>query len=367
MGRITFDKICKSFAGPVVVRDLDLEIADGEFLILVGPSGCGKSTSLRMVAGLEKITSVKLWIGDKLVNGLSPKARNVAMVFQSYALYPNMTVRQNLAFGMQVRREPKEHITQEVERVATLLGLGPFLERKPRALSGGQAQRVAFGRAMIRHPDAFLFDEPLSNLDAELRVQMRGEIAALQRSLGTTTLYVTHDQTEAMTLGDRVAVMRAGALMQVGRPLDLYEDPDNSFVAGFIGSPKMNLQSLHVEDGFLAFADGVSLPVPSVARSAIGDRQEVTFGVRPEHIQLLAAAETRAGQMAPLRRRVSLVEALGHETLVHCDAPGGSLVARASDDQHRRINAGDEVRLGLVERQVKFFDNETGQRLRQRE
>ena len=366
MGRIRFESVGKSFQGVEVVRDLNLEISDGEFLVLVGPSGCGKSTSLRMVAGLEKITSGELWIGERLANDLDPKARNVAMVFQSYALFPNMTVRQNLAFGMQIRGEARERIQQEVERVAGLLGLEPYLDRRPRALSGGQAQRVALGRAMIRQPEAFLFDEPLSNLDAELRVQMRGEIAGLQRSLGTTTLYVTHDQTEAMTLGDRVAVMRGGELMQVGPPLELYEDPDNAFVAGFIGSPKMNLLEAKPEGDRLFLAEGASFPISEAGRRRIGSRATVTLGLRPEHLRPLDDGNLGRGDLA-IEGRVGLVEALGHETLVHCETPGGSLVLRQGENYAGRFAAGQMLRIGFAEADLKFFDSETGRRLRESE
>ena len=363
MGRIRFDGVCKSYQGADVIRDLDLEIADGEFVVLVGPSGCGKSTTLRMIAGLESITSGELWIGDAIVNRLDPKDRDVAMVFQSYALYPNMTVRQNLAFGMEVRREPRRRIRAEVDRVAALLGLEPCLDRRPAALSGGQAQRVALGRAMIRDPAAFLFDEPLSNLDAELRVQMRGEIARLQRTLGTTTLFVTHDQTEAMTLGDRVAVMRDGELMQVGAPLALYADPDNRFVAGFIGSPRMNFWAMRVDGAELVGGDGARLPIPEPLRAGVGGRAAVTLGVRPEHLRLEPADGAGGGAPGALRGRATLIEAFGHETLTYCDTAEGVLVARSAPGAAGAA-PGQAVRIRLDPEGLRLFDPDSGIRVR---
>src|SRR5215213_7824036 len=252
MAEIVLDKVGKSYAsGAAAVKDLSITIADGEFLILVGPSGCGKSTTLNMIAGLEEISSGELHIGGERVNDKAPKDRDIAMVFQSYALYPHMTVRQNIAFPLTLAKMNKTEIVQKVEETAKILDLSEFLDRKPGQLSGGQRQRVAMGRAIVRDPKAFLMDEPLSNLDAKLRVQMRSEIARLQKRLGTTTVYVTHDQTEAMTLGDRVALMRAGLLQQVGTPQDLYNNPDNLFVAGFIGSPPMNFLPAEIADGKL--------------------------------------------------------------------------------------------------------------------
>src|SRR4051812_13195909 len=257
MAEIVLDRVTKSYPnGATAVNDLSLTIADGEFIILVGPSGCGKSTTLNMIAGLEEISSGELRIGGERVNEKAPKDRDIAMVFQSYALYPHMTVRQNIAFPLTLAKMKKEEIAQKVEETAKILDLSDFLDRKPAQLSGGQRQRVAMGRAIVRDPKAFLMDEPLSNLDAKLRVQMRSEIARLQTRLGTTTVYVTHDQTEAMTLGDRVAVMRAGLLQQVDTPKELYEHPRNLFVAGFIGSPAMNFFTAHVEGGRVRFPLG---------------------------------------------------------------------------------------------------------------
>ncbi len=356
MSDIRFEGVCKRFGGDVeVIHDLNLRIDDGEFMVLVGPSGCAKSTTLRMIAGLESITAGDLWIGGTRANALTPAQRNISMVFQSYALFPNMTVRGNLSFGMQVRKMPRDRIETEVERVADMLGLAPLLGRKPAQLSGGQAQRVALGRAMIRRPAAFLFDEPLSNLDAELRVQMRGEISDLRRELGTTTVYVTHDQVEAMTMGDRIAVMNKGRIMQVGTPIELYENPANAFVAGFIGSPKMNFLSL--EDGRLLGAE----PPERVARRA--DGRNLSVGVRPENVTIADEADG----MAQLRAtgRVLRLEDLGHEVLLHVAVAqaGETLTLRAPGSVRAHIAADDTVTVGIVPEDLKMFDAETGARL----
>ncbi len=365
MGRIRFDRVSKTYRGARVIHDLNLEIEDGEFVVLVGPSGCGKSTTLRMIAGLETVSSGDLWIGERRVNGLDAKYRDVAMVFQSYALYPNMTVRQNLSFGMQVRRESRQRIREEVERVAALLELEAYLDRRPRALSGGQAQRVALGRAMIRAPAAFLFDEPLSNLDAELRVQMRGEISRLQRELGTTTLYVTHDQTEAMTLGHRVAVMRDGKLMQVGPPLELYGDPDNRFVAGFIGSPRMNFIETRVDGDALVAPGGSRVALPASLRAAADGADTVILGVRPERLRLAPSDGDTPGPGA-IPGRIALIEAFGHETLIQCETDAGVLLVRcAPEDAFGSAGAAATVRMD--EREILLFDSATGRRLRPEE
>ena len=350
MSEIRFVHASKRYSDSVdVIQGLDLHVEEGQFMVLVGPSGCAKSTTLRMIAGLETITSGDLLIGGNRANDLSPAERNISMVFQSYALFPNMTVRENLSFGMKIRKTAPATIRAEVERVAGMLGVGDLLERKPRQLSGGQAQRVALGRAMIRKPAAFLFDEPLSNLDAELRVQMRGEISRMQRQLGTTTVYVTHDQVEAMTMGDRIAVMNQGRVMQVGAPIDLYERPANTFVAGFIGSPRMNL--LPAGDLF-AGANG-SLPS--------GIRTHAMLGIRPEHIAIgKAGAETLPIGEAMVDR----IEDLGHEALVHLTtAHGTALTARAGGDIRDEIVAGQDVALGLWADRLHAFDATTGNRL----
>src|SRR3954451_15887230 len=282
MAEIVLDKVTKKYPdGTTAVHEVDLSIADGEFIILVGPSGCGKATTLNMIAGLEDITSGELRIAGERVNDKAPKDRDIAMVFQSYALYPNMSVRENMAFPLRLAKLPKDEINRKVNEAAKVLELTEYLDRKPANLSGGQRQRVAIGRAIVRSPKAFLMDEPLSNLDAKLRVQMRTQVSRLQKQLGTTTVYVTHDQTEAMTLGDRVAVMRGGVLQQVGTPAELYERPDNLFVAGFIGSPAMNFLPARLEDGMVKLPIGEAR-VPAGLRDAPRD---VIAGLRPEHFE----------------------------------------------------------------------------------
>jgi len=329
---VTLREVGKVYAdGTRAVTGLDLDIADGEFLVLVGPSGCGKTTALRMVAGLEEISEGEIKIGDRVVNRVPARDRDIAMVFQSYALYPHLTVYDNIAFGLQLRRLPKKEIDKRVREAARVLGLEEYLQRKPRNLSGGQRQRVAMGRAIVREPQAFLMDEPLSNLDAKLRVQMRADVARIQRDLGTTTMYVTHDQVEAMTLGDRVAVMKKGVLQQVDDPQVLYEHPVNLFVAGFIGSPAMNMLGATLEDsaGRLEFVLG-SQRVPVSAellarrpaiRSYAGRR--VVVGIRPEDLEDAALVHGGAGDLPKLASTVELVESMGSEVLVHfsLDAP----------------------------------------------
>jgi multiple sugar transport system ATP-binding protein len=323
MATVTLEKLTKVYAnGTTAVSGLDLDVADGEFMVLVGPSGCGKTTALRMVAGLEKITDGQLRIEERVVNDLPPKDRDIAMVFQNYALYPHMTVAQNIGFALALRRMPKREIAEKVQAAAGILGLREHLERKPAQLSGGQRQRVAMGRAIVREPAAFLMDEPLSNLDAKLRVQMRAEIAEVQRRVGVATFYVTHDQTEAMTMGDRVAVMRAGVLQQCDRPQTLYDDPDNLFVAAFIGSPSMNLY----EGVISPEADAVrlgqqSLRIPPAvlrARPRLGTLrgQRVVVGIRPDHLSD-ASLQERSSDGTILAGQVQLVEALGSELMVH--------------------------------------------------
>ncbi len=324
MANVTFENIWKVYGDDTAaVRELSLDIADGEFVVLVGPSGCGKTTALRMVAGLEEITAGELRIGDRVVNDVPAKDRDIAMVFQSYALYPHLTVFENIAFGLRLQKVDKAEVERRVADAARVLGLEQYLSRKPRALSGGQRQRVAMGRAIVRRPQVFLMDEPLSNLDAKLRVQTRAEISRLQADLGVTTLYVTHDQVEAMTMGDRVAVMRAGVLQQVAPPQELYDRPANLFVAGFIGSPAMNLFAGTVEDtddGLVADLGGVRLPIPGEAlarRPALRGHagREVVVGIRPEDLEDPAHALDPDGPR--LRGRVVLREALGSEIVAH--------------------------------------------------
>jgi multiple sugar transport system ATP-binding protein len=318
MASVTFEDVTKRFGdGTRAVDRLDLDIPNGEFMVLVGPSGCGKTTALRMVAGLEDVSDGLLRIGDEVVNDLSPKRRDIAMVFQSYALYPHLSVRDNIAFPLKLAKVPRDEIRRRVDEAARILDLEPYLGRKPRALSGGQRQRVAMGRAIVREPAVFLLDEPLSNLDAKLRVQMRADIKKLQNDLGTTTIYVTHDQVEAMTMGDRVAVMRKGELQQVAPPQELYDRPANIFVAGFIGSPAMNMLEAHVErsaDGLVLILGDARFPLDDL-RLASYVGKTVVVGIRPEDLE--DAALTNGTPEATLRGRVELREALGAEVLVH--------------------------------------------------
>jgi ABC-type sugar transport system ATPase subunit len=336
MATVTFDHVTKRYDGTVAVNDLSLGVADGEFLVLVGPSGCGKTTALRMIAGLEPITDGRLLIGDRVVNNVAPVQRDIAMVFQSYALYPHFTVYNNLAFGLRNKKVPRKEIDERVKQAAEILDLGPLLKRKPKQLSGGQRQRVALGRAIVREPSAFLMDEPLSNLDAKLRVQTRAEILKLQDRLDITTIYVTHDQVEAMTMGDRIAVMNLGVLQQVGTPEELYENPANMFVAGFIGSPAMNL-------------------VPaSLVGAGGGDR---IVGFRPEHIDL-------GGQGDGIRfsARVDVVEYLGDEQIVHMTLRDTPLVAKLPVEQ--RVTMGETAEFSVERDKLRLFDAETQERVR---
>src|SRR5213080_4739202 len=329
MAEVIFDKVEKVYDNDVhAVHDLSLEIRDGEFVVLVGPSGCGKTTALRMVAGLEDITDGKVSIGGRVVNDLTPKERDIAMVFQSYALYPHLSVGENIAFGLRLRKTPKDVVNERVAWAGKLLGLTPYLDRRPKELSGGQRQRVAMGRAIVRQPQVFLMDEPLSNLDAKLRVQMRAEIGRIQRELGTTTIYVTHDQTEAMTMGDHVAVMRKGELQQMDTPQKLYSDPKNLFVASFIGSPSMNLVEAHIQrsnGALVAKLGDQELTIPAATQSARPALESyagrsVAIGIRPE--QLEDASVARDGHEARLRGRVLVTEALGSELLAHVELAG---------------------------------------------
>ncbi|MBB4961424.1 ABC transporter ATP-binding protein [Micromonospora polyrhachis] len=342
MADIVLDKVGKRFPdGTVAVRDIDLEIADGEFVILVGPSGCGKSTTLNMIAGLEDISSGELRVDGERVNDRAPRDRDIAMVFQSYALYPNMTVRENMAFPLRLAKLDKAAIDEKVEEAAKVLELTPLLDRKPANLSGGQRQRVAMGRAIVRRPKAFLMDEPLSNLDAKLRVQMRTVVSRLQKQLGTTTVYVTHDQTEAMTLGDRVVIMRAGAVQQVGPPQELYDHPINLFVAGFIGSPSMNFLHAAVEDGRLRTALG-DLPLGQRLRrelAAADAPRELILGIRPEHFEDadLVDEQTRPKGIE-FEAPVDIVESMGSDKYVYFSVEGER--ARAAELEELAADAG---------------------------
>jgi len=348
MAQIVLDHVDKVYQGGVkALDDLNLEVKEGEFMVLVGPSGCGKSTALRSIAGLEEITGGTISIGERVVNDLPPKDRDIAMVFQNYALYPHMTVEENLAFGLKLRHTPKEEIKRRVRDAATMLGLDPYLKRKPAALSGGQRQRVAMGRAIVREPSVFLMDEPLSNLDAKLRVQMRAEVQRIQRRINVATLYVTHDQIEAMTMGDRVAVLRSGRLEQVDHPQVLYDHPENLFVAAFIGSPAMNLYEATMSDDARAVKVGSqTLPLPDdlfAARPGLTryGGKKVVLGVRPEHLP--AAHDGVTGPT--LVGNVDLVEALGSELVVHftIDAPRVQPEGASTEDEDATAKAGEGV------------------------
>ncbi len=368
MARIVFQGIAKRFGDVSVIEDLDLEIHDHEFMVFVGPSGCGKSTALRMIAGLEEPSEGTLIIGDRVVNEIHPKDRDVAMVFQSYALYPHMTVRENIAFGLRIRKMPEAEIDRLVDEAAGILGLKPLLDRKPKALSGGQRQRVALGRAIVRKPAVFLFDEPLSNLDAELRVQMRAEISKLQHRLQTTTVYVTHDQVEAMTLGHRIAVLapmgkeRKTNLKQVGTPLELYDRPQNVFVARFIGTPNMNMVHAKVsDDGGQLQASGFTVPVPERWRAGVRPYagRELLMGVRPEHV-----GEPRShggSSTAALGGAVEIVETIGHEVIVHVRSGEDMVIAKLG--AHRIPGFGDHIDLVMDCDAIHLFDPQTEQRL----
>ncbi|MEA2444669.1 MAG: multiple sugar transport system ATP-binding protein [Thermoleophilales bacterium] len=379
MAQIVLDKVTKRYPdGFEAVKNMSLEIDDGEFMILVGPSGCGKSTALRMIAGLEDITGGELRIGDEVVNDRAPRDRDIAMVFQNYALYPHMTVRENMGFALKLAKVDKEEINRRVEEAARLLDLQQHLDRKPANLSGGQRQRVAMGRAIVRDPQAFLMDEPLSNLDAKLRVQTRAQVSQLQDRLGTTMVYVTHDQTEAMTLGDRIAVMRAGVLQQVGTPAELYDNPKNLFVAGFIGSPAMNFMPAHV-DGDVVKLPMVDAPLPREALERIGDSGEgLIAGIRPEAFEDSALVGDKINEGVVFKANVDLVESLGSELYVHfslehqgveseelrelaedagtADVPGGGsgeVVARL--DAASKATQGKEAEFWLDTTKLHFF------------
>jgi multiple sugar transport system ATP-binding protein len=398
MADVIFDKVEKVYDNDVhAVHDLSLEIGDGEFVVLVGPSGCGKTTALRMVAGLEDITDGKISIGERVVNDLTPKDRDIAMVFQNYALYPHLSVADNIGFGLRLRHTPKEEVEERVAWAANFLGLTPYLNRRPKELSGGQRQRVAMGRAIVRKPQVYLMDEPLSNLDAKLRVQMRAEIARIQREMSVTTIYVTHDQVEAMTMGDRVAVMRKGELQQMAEPQTLYDSPKNLFVASFIGSPAMNIFEAKVErnDGGLAVRLGdQELAVPedvAQQRQALAGYagRSLAVGIRPEHLEDAAVARNGGGR---LQGHVLLTEALGSEILAHVEVHATPVVTDdvvegiavqteehevAADllsesgngakatlvgrlDPASRVKPDDDIELAVDTEKLQFFDLETG-------
>jgi multiple sugar transport system ATP-binding protein len=350
MAGVRFDNVAKRFGPVSVIEGLSLDIHDHEFMVLVGPSGCGKSTALRMIAGLEEISDGRVYIGERVVNELHPKDRDVAMVFQTYALYPHMSVRENIEFGLRIRKTPPAEMNRRVEQAAQILGIEKLLDRKPKQLSGGQRQRVAVARAIVRDPKVFLFDEPLSNLDAKLRVQMRAEITRLQKRLETTCVYVTHDQVEAMTMGHRIAVMKEGKLQQVGTPLEVYDKPANVFVAQFIGTPPMNFFRATVEDGLLvAAAFKVRLP------RSLPNGQQVMAGIRPEHLRPSGDHGER------IEAEVDLVEPVGHEAVLHAHAGPDVLVSVV--ETHKAPQAGDPITLLMDVDRLHLFDATTEKRL----
>ena len=374
MATVTFDKATRIYPGSdkPAVDQLDLEIQDGEFLVLVGPSGCGKSTSLRMLAGLEDVNSGRIFIGDKDVTDVQPKNRDIAMVFQNYALYPHMTVRENMGFALKIAGTPKDEINKRVEEAARILDLEPYLDRKPKALSGGQRQRVAMGRAIVRKPQVFLMDEPMSNLDAKLRVQTRTQIASLQRELGVTTVYVTHDQTEALTMGDRIAVLAGGLLQQVGTPQEMYERPANEFVAGFIGSPAMNLGKFKVE-GNVAKLGTAEVPLSQATLDAMvpEDEGKITIGFRPEGLEVVSA-ETE--NTIPIE--VEFVEELGSDAYIYghlAGADSGHGLGSGSEGKGEQLivrvpprtapKPGGVIHTRIKEGQQHNFSASTGERL----
>jgi multiple sugar transport system ATP-binding protein len=351
MARVTFENVVKQFGDNTIVKGLDLELPDGAFTVLVGPSGCGKTTTLRMIAGLEDVTSGTIRIGDKDVTRLEPKDRDIAMVFQNYALYPHLTVRENLAFPLRAIRMNRTEALAKADAVAATMGLTALLDRKPKDLSGGQQQRVAIGRAIIREPAVFLFDEPLSNLDAKLRVEMRTELLQMQRRLGITSLFVTHDQEEAMTLSDFIVVMRDGEIAQQGKPKDVYDKPNSTFVAAFVGSPKMNLMEGAIASGVFSATSGLSLPLKGVAAGP------VTLGVRPDDL-ILDPTSTKG-----TKGRVSVIELLGPRAIVHITGSGQSLTAVVEASRMTGIVEGAEVGIGIREGSQHLFDADSGLRI----
>jgi len=364
MASVTLSDVKKSYGKAEVIFGIDIDIADGEFVVLVGPSGCGKSTLLRMLAGLETITGGTIEIGDSVVNDLEPKDRDIAMVFQNYALYPHMTVAANMGFSLEHRRVPKATIAERVQWAAGILGLEPYLERYPRQLSGGQRQRVAMGRAIVRNPDVFLFDEPLSNLDAKLRMQMRTEIKKLHAKVKSTVIYVTHDQVEAMTLADRIVIMRDGHIEQVGPPEEVFRRPASRFVAGFIGSPTMNLRDAVVGDGKLIFGNGDTLPLPQQFRDRVTAGQKVTFGLRPDDVYPTGHGihSGEAAEVHAVEVPVSLTEPLGNETLVFAEFAGEDWISRMLNPKTLRM--GDRINLSFDLSQSHLFDAATEKSLR---
>ncbi len=363
MAEVRFENVTKRFGETVAVNSLNLQIRDKEFLVLVGPSGCGKSTVLRLLSGLEEVTEGNIYIGERLVNNVPPKDRDIAMVFQSYALYPHMSVYDNMAFGLSLRKVPKDEINPRVMEAAHILGIEELLMRKPRQLSGGQRQRVALGRAIVREPAAFLLDEPLSNLDAKLRIQTRSELKKLHQRLGTTFIYVTHDQVEAMSMADCIAILDKGSLQQVGTPDDLYYRPNNRFVAGFIGSPAMNFFDVKVirnSDGIFIGSDSFRLPVPSGkgALFAALQSEKVTLGIRPEDIHTKEYLPAGISKSAEVRAKLDVSEMMGNELFLYLEAGRDQFLARA--DIRIKLKPGEEIDLIFNMENMYLFDTTTG-------
>lgn len=365
MSKIVLKNVYKHFDKKVTaVSDFNLSVEDGEFIVLVGPSGCGKSTVLRMIAGLEEISSGEFYIDGKLMNDIPPKNRDIAMVFQNYALYPHMTVFDNMAFGLKIRKFKKDEIKKRVEEAAEILGLEELLHRKPKALSGGQRQRVALGRSIVRDAKLFLMDEPLSNLDAKLRFQMRAEIAKLHQRLKTTSIYVTHDQTEAMTMASRIIIMKDGVIQQIGTPKDVYDNPENTFVGGFIGSPSMNFFSGRIVDGHFV-AEDVHISVPEEKLAYLREQgyvgKELTMGIRPEHIHL-QTGDAKAGQSNPILSKITVSELTGADTLLYSMLGTQEMIAEV--ESRTNVSPGEDVYLRFDMNCAHFFDKETGVRIR---
>lgn len=362
MADVSLKGVVKSYGSTQVVHGIDLDIEHNEFVVLVGPSGCGKSTTLRMIAGLEEITDGDIAIGGHRVNDLPPRERNISMVFQNYALYPHMTVRENLGFSLVIAKRSEQEIEAAVKEAADILGLGDLMERRPSELSGGQRQRVAMGRAIVRHPDVFLFDEPLSNLDAKLRTQMRIEIKKLHRKVKTTIVYVTHDQVEAMTLADRIVIMKDGHIVQIGTPLEVFERPANTFVATFIGSPPMNLLEGEVSDGLVRISSDVALPVPAAYKDRVRAGQRIVYGFRADNLMPSGHGLAEVGETAALDLSISIAEPLGAETMLLADLAGVEIQGKMLNP--RPVQTGEVLSCQLALEQCHLFDAQTGSRLR---